>query len=357
MLNLLEKLSYQTLQEGKTYLSLLHKQVNTQIAHFLEPNLKERTDRIPPEVLLGIKQRLDELVAKDWEDAETGIYPKSVLFEADLIDFFKTYPLLWADTPNYIDRVSTGKFHNFAEDIDTKEFPKYYLQNFHGQTDGYLSEQSAALYDLQVDILFNGAADAMRRRILAPLKQGLAQFFNNKDLTQVKTTDLKILDAACGTGRTLHHLQQTFPHASLYGLELSPAYLKKAQQLTYNSGGLPIQWAQGLVEDLPYKDNWFVGVSCVFLFHELPAPVRQQALQEFARVLQPNGVLVLCDSIQLNDSPEFAPTMENFRKLFHEPYYKNYIRDDISDRLTQAGFVDIQVETHFMSKYWYARKG
>ena len=70
-----------------------------------------------------------------------------------------------------IDWLMTGK--TGAENIpqneeDAYKLLNYYLQNFHYQTDGYLSDLSANLYDLQVEILFNGAADAMRRRIITP---------------------------------------------------------------------------------------------------------------------------------------------------------------------------------------------
>ena len=33
--------------------------------------------------------------------------------------------------------------------------PRYYMQNFHYQTDGWMSEGSAELYDFQVEVLFN----------------------------------------------------------------------------------------------------------------------------------------------------------------------------------------------------------
>ena len=46
-----------------------------------------------------------------------------------------------------------------AGDGDAARYPDYYLRNFHYQTDGYLSEHSAALYDFQVEVLFNGGAD------------------------------------------------------------------------------------------------------------------------------------------------------------------------------------------------------
>ena len=44
---------------------------------------------------------------------------------------------------------------------DTDKYPDYYLQNFHYQSDGWLSSKSARLYDYQVESLFLGTADAM----------------------------------------------------------------------------------------------------------------------------------------------------------------------------------------------------
>ena len=46
--------------------------------------------------------------------------------------------------------------------------PEYYAQDFHFQTGGYLTEDSARLYDVQVETLFMGAAGPMRRTALAP---------------------------------------------------------------------------------------------------------------------------------------------------------------------------------------------
>jgi hypothetical protein len=48
--------------------------------------------------------------------------------------------------------------------------------------------------------------------------------------------------------------------------------------------------------------------------------------------------------------------MSGFASAFHEPYYNNYIQDDLTQRLEQAGFQDITCETHFMSKYFTAQK-
>jgi hypothetical protein len=77
---------------------------------------------------------------------------------------------------------------------------------------------------------------------------------------------------------------------------------------------------------------------------------------EAFRVLEPGGTLVLADSVQLADSPQFAAVMENFRRVFHEPFYRDYIGDDIDQRLSAAGFESIAAESHFMTRIWSARK-
>ncbi|MBD0303088.1 MAG: class I SAM-dependent methyltransferase, partial [Tolypothrix sp. T3-bin4] len=273
-----------------------------------------------------------------------------LLFDNPWEDFLLSYPLLWLDLPQLWERANQKKNQDFAPQIDTNGYPSYYLQNFHHQTDGYLSDFSANLYDLQVEILFGGSADVMRRRILAPLKQGLKAF------AEVPAQQIRVLDVACGTGRTLKLIRAALPQASLFGTDLSPAYLRKANQvLSENPGELP-QLLQANAEELPYLDNYFHAVTCVFLFHELPAAVRQQVIEQCFRVTKPGGVFIICDSIQMSDSAELEWAMENFHETFHEPYYKHYTTDDLVERLEKAGFENISTEVHFMSKIFIAHK-
>ena len=67
-------------------------------------------------------------------------------------------------------------------------------------------------------------------------------------------------------------------------------------------------------------------------------------------------MLLLADSIQLADSPQFSAAMENFRRVFHEPYYRDYVGDDIEARLHQAGFEAVSAQTHFMTRVWCATR-
>jgi ubiquinone/menaquinone biosynthesis C-methylase UbiE len=351
MSDALTKLAYQTFQQGKSYFGLTHKTLSTQLLNLIHPPVNQlRTKSIEPKLLLEIQQRLNEIIETDWQDAERGVYPTALLFDNPWEDFFRYYPVVWQDLPKIWDRAHQRRYQEFSPEIEIEGYPSYYVQNFHHQTDGYLSDTSANLYDLQVEILFNGAADPMRRRILAPLKQGL-QAFNS-----VSPRQIRVLDIACGTGRTLRLIRGTLPQASLYGTDLSPAYLRKATQLLSEIPGELPQVLQANAEELPYRDNYFHGVTCVFLFHELPPAARQQVIEQAFRVTQLGGVFVICDSIQAIDSPDMMPLMENFTAMFHEPYYRHYITDDLVERLEKAGFQNIATQNHFMSKYWIAHK-
>jgi ubiquinone/menaquinone biosynthesis C-methylase UbiE len=346
----LTKVAYQTFQQGKAVFALTHKTISNRMTSLVAPERNEQVQSLSPELLNQIQSRLDQLLETDWREAEQGVYPTSLLFDNPWDDFFSYYPAVWFDLPSILDRIQNGRYQDFASEIDTEGYPAYYLQNFHHQTDGYLSDLSANLYDLQVELLFNGSADAMRRRVLAPLKEGLQAF------TSIDSRDTKVLDVACGTGRTLRFVRGMLPKISLHGTDLSPTYLRKASHsVSELPGDLP-QLIQANAESLPYTDEFFHGITCVFTFHELPPQARQNVINEIFRVLKPGGVFVICDSIQAIDSPEFKPMMENFPTMFHEPYYKSYIHDDLGERLTTAGFIAPEVQQYLMSKYWIAQK-
>ena len=161
---------------------------------------------------------------------------------------------------------------------------------------------------------------------------------------------------ATGTGRTLIQLRGALPGAQLVGLDLSSAYLRQANRwLAPRAGELP-QLLQGNAENLPFADGSYQALSCVFLLHELPAKARQNVINEAFRVLEPGGTLVLADSIQRSDSPDLEVLLSSFPRHFHEPFYRNYVEDDIEARLSQAGFTSIRAANHFVTRVWAASR-
>ncbi len=220
----LRKFAYHTLQQGKTLAGLAHKELSTKLMEVFAPEVVPDNFPIDQELLKEVRRSMERLEKVDWQEAEAGIYPKSQLFEAPWLEWAKKYPLIWFDMPKTWERRKKNKTREIPRNVNEEDYPSYYLQNFHHQTDGYLSDHSAEIYDLQVEILFNGTADAMRRRILSPLKSGLKKYLSES------SKKVKVLDIATGTGRTLQQIQSALPEVELYGLDLSGSYLKQASK-------------------------------------------------------------------------------------------------------------------------------
>ena len=65
----------------------------------------------------------------------------------------------------------------------------------HAQTDGWLSEDSAKIYEVSTETLFLGRQDAMQRQALVPL----ASFMRGQPGRA--GAGVRLLELACGTGR------------------------------------------------------------------------------------------------------------------------------------------------------------
>ena len=346
----LTKLAYHTLQQGKTLAGIAHKGISQKLMDLMNPTKNSFNFPVDRDILLEIRKSISKLERIDWEEAEAGLYPKSQLFEAPWIEWAIKYPMIWLDMPSTWERRKKKKTRDIPQQINKELYPNYYLQNFHHQTDGYLSDHSARLYDIQVEILFNGTADLMRRRILSPLVKGLKRF------RDIDTNQIKVLDIATGTGRTLQQIKSALPDIELLGLDLSGSYLKQASKYLSNREGDIIQLIKANAEDIPFRSSSLQGITCVFLMHELPREARQNVINEAFRLLEPGGIFILADSIQIADSPKFLQLMDNFHKNFHEPYYKDYINDDIDLRLDSAGFTNVSAKSYFMTRVWEATK-
>jgi ubiquinone/menaquinone biosynthesis C-methylase UbiE len=290
-----------------------------------------------------LSRRMLALFESDWQNVEDGIYPASLAQDFSWWRLLRDYPRLVWDAPKVRRRVRANAYDDMP--AEANGYPTYYQRNFHFQTDGYLGLDSAAMYETQVEFLFGGTANVMRRQVLPPVVRALG----NRDRAH-----LKILDVACGTGPVLHMLASALPGARLYGVDLSPHYVAYARQALKDV--VPLSLLVENAEQLPFIDGYFDAVTNVFLMHELPPKVRSRVLGEVARVLAPGGVFVLADSIQLGDVPAFARHLEHFPQQFHEPFYRQYLRDDLAGRLLDAGFEIVDTQLHFLTKVVTARR-
>ncbi len=295
------------------------------------------------DVMATLERRFRALLERDLENAARGYYPRALLYQIPLREYFGLLPAVLRDLPPFLWRSYRGEYDDLPADVDTAHYPPYYRRTFHWQRDGWLSAQSARMYDASVEMLFGGTADVMRRMAIPPLVDAL------RDRPRPR-----VLDVACGTGRFLLQLSSALPDAKLYGLDLSPYYIKRAGAVLADAADVSLVVENA--ESMPFADGFFDAVSSVFLFHELPSRVRRTVMREAWRVLRPGGRFVVCDSAQLADSAQLTDVLHGFPAAYHEPYYKGYLRDDLAAVMRECGFEVEDSAAHLVSKVVVGRK-
>jgi len=279
-----------------------------------------------------------EAFAKDAADIAAGLYPA---LDDGPIDPAQA----WRKTADFIAdarevearrRRGGGVEARAQAPEGSTAYPAYYRQNFHFQSGGWFTPDSAARYEAQVDALFGGTTGPMRRRALSLL----AKAWSDRD-----HRGLAVVDLACGSGAFLHDMERTFPRARLMGVDLSPAYLVEATARVERASLI-----QANAERLPFADASIDAITCIYLFHELPPRVRPIVAAEIARVLKPGGYLAFADAVQPSDAPHLARLLEAFPAYFHEPYFADYARTDLTTLFAVAGLIERDSDVAFLTK-------
>jgi ubiquinone/menaquinone biosynthesis C-methylase UbiE len=279
------------------------------------------------------------LFQQDLANVEAGIYPLPADRDGSLATLLKRSRLFFEDLPEIHRRRKSGEHSEVFTDEMRAKRPRYYLQNFHFQTGGWLTEDSAQRYDTQVEVLFNGTANAIRRQALVPLHE----LFAGRD-----QRTLRLLDVGTGTARFLDFVKQAWPRLTVLGLDFSEAYLNEARRHLRRRSR--IGFVVGNAESIPLADASQDAVTSIFTFHELPPQVRRAVVRECARVLKPGGRLVLLDSLQRGDMPDYEGLLELFPQNFHEPYYASYLEEDFAEIARASGLTHVRDTPAFVSK-------
>jgi ubiquinone/menaquinone biosynthesis C-methylase UbiE len=280
-----------------------------------------------------------DLFMRDLENIEAGLYPMPADHDGALPTLLYRSRLFFDDLPEIHRRRESGAHDEVRNDDTRGKRPDYYLQNFHFQSGGWLTDDSAARYDTQVEVLFKGTANAMRRQVLPELHE----IFAGKDQRK-----LRLLDIGCGTGRFLDFVKQAWPRLPVLGLDLSEAYLRHARRHLRRWSWA--RFAVGNAEMMPLPDNSQDAVTNLFTLHELPPEVRRNVISECARVLRPGGRLVLMDSLQRGDTPDYDGLLERFPQNYHEPYYASYLDEDFAAIAHNFGLTHVRDVKAFVSK-------
>jgi ubiquinone/menaquinone biosynthesis C-methylase UbiE len=302
------------------------------------------TPQLPVPTRAELMADLRRLFLNDANAVREGLYPPAEPAES-LADHLRSLHAMFADLPATLSRRAADDAMSAAKVPGAEELPDYYRQDFHFQTGGYLGDDSARLYDAQVETLFYGAAGVMRRAGL----RFIAHHMHGRDQRRTE-----MLDVACGTGRFLREARLAYPAMRLKGLDLSKTYLEEARH--HLDGLRVVELIAANAEVMPLANESQDIVTTIFLYHELPGEVRQRVTAEIARVLKAGGLLVFIDSLQMGDRPGWDGLLEAFPVRFHEPYFAHYATDDLNEMFASAGLAHLATSHAFLSKVMVRRK-
>ncbi len=295
-----------------------------------------------------LRQAWFDLYVQDRKNIEDGLYPApDDVRLTELPAALKSAAAFQADVARVDARRLARDGIEVRRDLPefSNRYPPYYRQNFHYQSGGWFTDESAALYDTQVEALFTGSADAMRRAALAEI---------SRELRGRDQRGVTLLDLACGNGRFLAQVMNVYPKLKASGLDLSPSYTDAARARLADWPHVEI--LHEAAEAMPIETNSQDMIVSIFLFHELPQNVRGAVLSEIARVLKPGGIFILADSVQFGDYPQLDGLLEYFPHGFHEPYYRNYLEWDVVGANQRAGLKKLRHALAFLTKVSVFRK-
>jgi ubiquinone/menaquinone biosynthesis C-methylase UbiE len=132
----------------------------------------------------------------------------------------------------------------------------------------------------------------------------------------------RIIDVGCGSGGTAIVLANHFPHAEVYGIDLSEPLLGLAKVSTHLSElHERVRFELADVHKIPYEDNFFDVVLSINMVHLVEDPV--QMLNEMERILAPNGFVFVADLRRsclglIEKEITHALTLDEARALFHQ---------------------------------------
>jgi|GEM_PF-218815 len=153
----------------------------------------------------------------------------------------------------------------------------------------------------------------------------------------------RTLQLTCVYGSLTPHLAEYVPAEDLHVVDVAPIQLEATRRkLTRQAGGSRniARMARMNAESLAYADNSFDTIVIFFLFHELPAAVRERALTEALRVLRPGGRLLITEYGQYTKTHPFH-RLRPLRRIFGalEPFLPGFWKEDLTARISARSWI------------------
>ena len=104
------------------------------------------------------------LLQQDLANIEAGLYPLPADHDGSLLTLLHRSRLFFEDLPEIHRRRESSAHSEVLSEGTRGKRPRYYLQYFHFQSGGWMTDNSAKRYDTQVEVLFNGTRGGKRCR-------------------------------------------------------------------------------------------------------------------------------------------------------------------------------------------------
>lgn len=143
-----------------------------------------------------------------------------------------------------------------------------------------------------------------------------------------------VLDVGCGTGTLALEVAQRVGRAGrVVGIDPGTQQIARARAKAARRH-LPIEFQVGVIEQLAFPDQTFDVVFSTLMMHHVPAPLKRQGLAEIARVLKPDGRLVIADFTRKQDRAGMAARFHAGGSSLHE----------LAALVQDAGFSQVETE-------------
>jgi SAM-dependent methyltransferase len=278
----------------------------------------------------SLNKAADSLLAR-WKKV-IELHPKSNKL-SNPINHFKRYQLILKDLKVFLDRKNKKDSHDLGEIEFNQNCPEYFKRNYHYQTGGYFTEEAAARYDHQIELLFLGVGHIMRK-------------VGYSTLSGVLKDSADVLEFGAASGTSGHQFKLLFPKTNLDILEPGENYLKYAKKNYPNDFN---QIIPEFMERFKTNKKYDVIFSC-FVMHEIPVEFWNDVTKSIKDSLKDGGHLLIIDAQQDIDKPEHQFALDQFAEDFYEPYFAEYRKNCLEDYFQQNGFKLIEKSEVLFSK-------
>lgn len=176
--------------------------------------------------------------------------------------------------------------------------------------------------------------DLLTNAVLLGKERGLREM--TVEMAAIKPGDT-VLDVGCGTGNlTLVAHAQAGEAGEVHGIDAAPEMVEAARSKTGSKAAVDFQ--VGLIEELPFPDDYFDVVLSSLMIHHLPDDLKRNGFAESRRVLKPGGHLFAIDF-----EPPTNPLVRHLLALAFSPGMTEVDVREYVSMMKEAGFK--QVET------------